>query len=51
MSNSSIIIALRHIKDCVFKYICLFHTKNNIVCYMPCRYAKQCDLSNKFLHK
>lgn len=27
MSNSPIIVALRHIKDCVFKYICLFHTK------------------------
>lgn len=49
--NNMLIVALRHIRDCVFKYICSFHTKNNIICYMPCRYARKCDISCKNSNK
>lgn len=47
--NNMLIVAIRHIRDCVFKYICSFHTKNNIICYMPCRYAYKCDISCKIV--
>lgn len=49
--NSILITSLRHIKDYILHFVCLFHTKNNVVCYMPCRYAKECDLSCKFNRK
>lgn len=45
---SLLISAIRHIIDYLLHLICLFHTKNKVVCYMPCCYAKMCDLSCKF---
>lgn len=49
--NSYLIILIRHIVYIITRPFCAYHTKKENKCYMPCRYARDCDLSYKFKDK